>query len=149
MAPTNKSKKSKNNTRKFTINCQAPVDDGILDIASFNQYLTEHIKVEGKVGNLGEKVKVDSGLISRVSSRTYRNTQTCTMAPTNKSKKSKNNTRKFTINCQAPVDDGILDIASFNQYLTERYLKKNNLREWLRVVAENKESYTLKYFNIN
>merc|ERR1712035_224304 len=118
------------------------------------------------------------GLISRVSSRTYRNAQTCKMAPTNKSKKSKNNTRKFTINCQAPVDDGILDIASFNQYLTEhikvegkvgnlvvsseialskrylkyltkRYLKKNNLREWLRVVAEDKASYTLKYFNIN
>merc|ERR1711963_385833 len=118
------------------------------------------------------------GLISRVSSRTYRNAQTCKMAPTNKSKKSKNNTRKFTINCQAPVDDGILDIASFNQYLTEhikvegkvgnlgvsseialskrylkyltkRYLKKNNLREWLRVVAEDKARYTLKYFNIN
>merc|ERR1712010_35737 len=118
------------------------------------------------------------GLISRVSSRTYRNTLRFKMAPTNKSKKSKNNTRKFTINCAAPVDDGILDIASFSQYLlehvkveaaksnllvnseialskrylkylTKRYLKKNNLREWLRVVAEDKTSYTLKYFNIN
>merc|ERR1712110_567866 len=69
MAPTNKSKKSKNNTRKFTINCQAPVDDGILDIASFNQYLTEHIKVEGKVGNLGEKVKVDSAKSNLVVNR--------------------------------------------------------------------------------
>merc|ERR1712051_636041 len=105
------------------------------------------------------------GLISRVSSRTYRNTLRFKMAPTNKSKKSKNNTRKFTINCAAPVDDGILDIASFNQYLMEHIkvegkvgnlgqnvkidTQKNNLREWLRVVAEDKNSYTLKYFNIN
>merc|ERR1711923_643908 len=113
------------------------------------------------------------GLISRVSSRTYRNFTKFKMAPTQKSKKSKSNTRKFTINCAAPVDDGILDMASFNanlgnnikvevaktnlvvsseialskrylKYLTKRYLKKNNLREWLRVVAEDKASYTLK-----
>ena len=59
MAPTQKSKKSKSNTRKFTINCAAPVDDGILDMASFNAYLAEHIKVEGKVGNLGNNIKVE------------------------------------------------------------------------------------------
>jgi len=35
------------------------------------------------------------------------------------------------------------------KYLTKRYLKKNSLREWLRVVADDKSSYTLKYFNIN
>lgn len=35
------------------------------------------------------------------------------------------------------------------KYLTKRYLKKNSLREWLRVVADDKQSYTLKYFNIN
>merc|ERR1712173_133404 len=99
------SKKSKNNTRKFTISCAAPVDDGILDISSFNQYLTEHIKVEGKVGNLGNNIKVNSAKSNLV------------------------------------VESEIA--------LSKRYLKKNNLREWLRVVAENKESYTLKYFNIN
>merc|ERR1712047_242854 len=105
MAPTNKSKKSKNNTRKFTINCAAPVDDGILDIASFNQYLMEHIKVEGKVGNLGQNVKID--------------------------------TQKSNLQVNSEIA------------LSKRYLKKNNLREWLRVVAEDKNSYTLKYFNIN
>merc|ERR1712165_615573 len=113
MAPTNRSKKSKNNTRKFTINCAAPVDDGILDISSFNQYLTEHIKVEGKVGNLGNNIKVDAGKTN------------------------------LTVNSEIALSKRYL------KYLTKRYLKKNNLREWLRVVAEDKASYTLKYFNIN
>merc|ERR1712018_663253 len=113
MAPTNKSKKSKSNTRKFTINCAAPVDDGILDIASFGTYLTGHIKVEGKVGNLGNNVKVDAGKTN------------------------------LTVNSEIALSKRYL------KYLTKRYLKKNNLREWLRVVAEDKASYTLKYFNIN
>uniref|UniRef100_A0AAY5ET09 Large ribosomal subunit protein eL22 n=1 Tax=Electrophorus electricus TaxID=8005 RepID=A0AAY5ET09_ELEEL len=34
-------------------------------------------------------------------------------------------------------------------YLTKKYLKKNNLRDWLRVVANTKESYELRYFQIN
>merc|ERR1712046_490462 len=110
---TNKSKKSKSNTRKFTINCAAPGDDAILDIASFGTYLTEHIKVEGKVGNLGNNVKGDAGKTNLT------------------------------------VDSEIALSKMYLKYLTKRYLKKNNLREWLRVVAEDKASYTLKYFNIN
>lgn len=35
------------------------------------------------------------------------------------------------------------------KYLTKKYLKKNNLRDWLRVVANTKESYELRYFQIN
>uniref|UniRef100_UPI00398E78F1 ribosomal protein eL22-like isoform X1 n=1 Tax=Pristiophorus japonicus TaxID=55135 RepID=UPI00398E78F1 len=34
------------------------------------------------------------------------------------------------------------------KYLTKKYLKKNNLRDWLRVVASDKESYELRYFQI-
>merc|ERR1711973_769782 len=33
--------------------------------------------------------------------------------------------------------------------LTKKYLKKNNLRDWLRVVANSKDSYELRYFQIN
>merc|ERR1719150_2649945 len=32
---------------------------------------------------------------------------------------------------------------------SKKYLKKNNLRDWLRVVANTKESYELRYFQIN
>merc|ERR1711982_190287 len=35
------------------------------------------------------------------------------------------------------------------KYLTKKYLKKNNLRYWLRVVATTKDSYELRYFQIN
>ena len=34
------------------------------------------------------------------------------------------------------------------KYLTKKYLKKHSLREFLYVVASNKASYQIKYFNI-
>ncbi|XP_057304226.1 60S ribosomal protein L22-like [Hydractinia symbiolongicarpus] len=35
------------------------------------------------------------------------------------------------------------------KYLTKKYLKKNNLRDWLRVVASTHSDYELRYFQIN
>uniref|UniRef100_A0A2I3HU29 Large ribosomal subunit protein eL22 n=1 Tax=Nomascus leucogenys TaxID=61853 RepID=A0A2I3HU29_NOMLE len=35
------------------------------------------------------------------------------------------------------------------KYLTKKYLKKNNLRDWLLLVANSKDSYKLLYFQIN
>ncbi len=35
------------------------------------------------------------------------------------------------------------------KYLTKKFLKKNNLRDWLRVIANDKDSYELRYFNID
>ncbi|KAH7640195.1 60s ribosomal protein l22-like protein [Dermatophagoides farinae] len=35
------------------------------------------------------------------------------------------------------------------KYLTKKYLKKNNLRDWIRVVATSKEAFELRYFQIN
>ena len=34
------------------------------------------------------------------------------------------------------------------KYLTKKFLKKQQLRDWLRVVATNKGEYTLKFFNV-
>ena len=34
------------------------------------------------------------------------------------------------------------------KYLTKKYLKKQDLKEYLRVVATNKNQYELRYFNI-
>ncbi|XP_057792255.1 60S ribosomal protein L22-2-like [Salvia miltiorrhiza] len=36
------------------------------------------------------------------------------------------------------------------KYLTKKYLKKNNVRDWLRVIASNTDRsvYELRYFNI-
>jgi large subunit ribosomal protein L22e len=49
-------KKSKKVTKVFTINCSHPVEDGIMVIANFEEFLKGHVKVEGKVGNLGKQV---------------------------------------------------------------------------------------------
>jgi len=35
------------------------------------------------------------------------------------------------------------------KYLTKKYLKKNSLRDWIRVVANEKDSYQLRYFRIS
>ena len=35
------------------------------------------------------------------------------------------------------------------KYLTKKYLKKNNLRDWLRVVSSAQTTYELRYFQIN
>ena len=34
------------------------------------------------------------------------------------------------------------------KYLTKKYLKKQDLKEYLRVVATNKNQYEMRYFNI-
>ena len=41
--------------------------------------------------------------------------------------------------------------ASFRylKYLTKKFLKKNNLRDYIRVVANSKMSYELRYFQIS
>ena len=33
-------------------------------------------------------------------------------------------------------------------YRTKKFLKKNQLRDWLRVVSTSKRTYTLKFFNV-
>ena len=34
------------------------------------------------------------------------------------------------------------------KYLAKKFLKKNQLRDWLRVVANTKQGYELRYYNI-
>jgi large subunit ribosomal protein L22e len=34
------------------------------------------------------------------------------------------------------------------KYLTKKFLKKNTLRDWIRVVASSKDSYQLRFYNI-
>merc|ERR1712043_434 len=97
--------KKKKVSLKFSLDCSHPVEDGIMDISNFSQYLKGRIKVNGKTQNLGNNVQVEV---------------------------IKN---KIIVNADIPF--------------SKRYLKKNNLRDWLRVVAATKESYELRYFQIN
>ena len=45
--------------------------------------------------------------------------------------------------CQAPFSKRYL------KYLGKKYLKSQNLRDFLRIVAPNKSTYEMRYFNIN
>eukprot|EP00984_Skeletonema_dohrnii_P020209 scaffold9780_cov136-Skeletonema_dohrnii-CCMP3373.AAC.2 len=108
--------KAKKSTVKFVIDCAAPVDDKVLDIASFEKYLNERIKVgDGKTGNLAQ----------------------CGVVITR-------DRTKITV--ASPQDLGFSKRQL--KYLSKRYLKKQQLRDYLRVIAKSKNSYELKYYQI-
>ncbi|KAI5895413.1 60S ribosomal protein L22 [Schizophyllum commune H4-8] len=44
--------------QKFIIDISKPSEEGIFDGAEFEKFLHDHIKVEGKAGNLGDAIKV-------------------------------------------------------------------------------------------
>ncbi|PVD36978.1 hypothetical protein C0Q70_03971 [Pomacea canaliculata] len=111
-AQSGKSKKKKT-TLRYMIDCTHPVEDGIMDVANFEKYLHERIKVEGKTNNFGTAVALER------------------------------NKNKITLTSEIPFSKRYL------KYLTKKYLKKNNLRDWLRVVASTKEAFELRYFQIN
>eukprot|EP00178_Gracilaria_changii_P027135 TRINITY_DN8459_c0_g1_i1.p2 TRINITY_DN8459_c0_g1~~TRINITY_DN8459_c0_g1_i1.p2 ORF type:complete len:149 (+),score=30.98 TRINITY_DN8459_c0_g1_i1:47-493(+) len=101
---------------EFSIDCTTPANDGIFDttiLQGFEEYLKERIKINGKTGQLSDKVKVQLDQ-SKVAVKTY-----------------------------IPFSKRYL------KYLTKRYLKKKQLRDWLRVVASDKATYELRYFNIH
>ena len=113
--PVKKKGSSKSQTVKFTIDCAAPVEDRVLDVASFEKFLMDKIKVNGKAGALGETV-----VLTREKT-------------------------KIIVAAQMPFSKRYL------KYLTKKCLKKQQLRDYLRVVANNqhKNTYELNYFNIN
>ena len=103
-------------TVKFVIDCAQPVGDGVLDVAMFEKYLQEKIKIGGKTGQLaGSNV-----VISR-------------------------DKTKLTI--ASPQELGFSKRQL--KYLSKRYLKKQQLKDFLRVVASSKNSYTFKYYNVS
>ena len=55
----------------------------------------------------------------------------------------KRNKSKISVTSEVPFSKRHL------KYLTKKYLKKNNLHDWLAVVTNSKESYELHYFQIN
>merc|ERR1712217_691652 len=105
--------KSKKQLLKYTIDCQQPADDTIITPQDLEKFLKERIKVDGKTGNLGDKINVS---------------------------REKN---KIHVSAEAPFSKRYL------KYLSKKYLKKQQLRDFLRVVAPSKTSYELRYFNIN
>ncbi|KAJ2683262.1 60S ribosomal protein L22 [Coemansia sp. RSA 1285] len=109
-----KSAKSKRPQHRYVIDVAAPAADKIFDVAAFEKFLHDRIKVQGRTNNLGDSVII---------------------------------TREGDENV---IIDASIDFSKrYLKYLTKKFLKKNNLRDWLRVVATSKDTYKLKYFNIS
>ncbi|KAF6007106.1 60S ribosomal protein L22A [Brettanomyces bruxellensis] len=111
MAPI--SKKNQKVTKKFTVDCSAPTENGVFDPASYVKYLVEHIKVEGHTGNLGEEITV-----------------------------SQEDDTKVVIVASAKFS------GKYLKYLTKRYLKKNQIRDWIRFVSVKKNEYSLQFYSV-
>ncbi|KAA8499191.1 60S ribosomal protein L22 [Porphyridium purpureum] len=107
-----KMRKQKKVTKTFTVNCQTPVQDGIMDVASFEKFLNDKIKVNGKPGALGESVVVSRD--------------------------------KTNVTVTANIDFS----KRYLKYLTKKYLKKNMIREYLRVLAVDATTFELRYPHI-
>merc|ERR1712225_124319 len=103
MAPSvvsaKKQTKVKTAPHKFVIDYSGPANDKFLD---------DHIKVEGKTGQLGEDVKLQREAAG-----------------------------KLSVTSTVPFSKRYL------KYLTKKFLKKHQMREWLRVVSTGKDTYTL------
>lgn len=74
--------------------------------------MVEHIKVEGRTGNLGDEVTV-----------TKVNDQIVIVSYT-----------KFS--------------GKYVKYLVKKFLKKNSLRDWLRIVSSSQGVYEFRFFNL-
>jgi len=105
-------KSGKKSTQKFTIDCRLPIEDGVIVLSDFQQFLTQKIKVENKTGNLGTAVTVSAD-------------------------------KEHVV-----VEAKIAFSKRYLKYLTKKYLKKQDLKEYLRVIAVSKNTYALRYFKI-
>ena len=89
-----KAGKGKKEIKKFLVDCAQPVDDNILDPAGLETFFNDRIKVEGRTGNLGERVKIVR------------------------------DAAKITVTAELPFSKRYL------KYLTKKYLKKQQLRDY-------------------
>ncbi|EAA61092.1 hypothetical protein AN5014.2 [Aspergillus nidulans FGSC A4] len=122
MAPAvARGRKAQKVTQKFIINASQPANDKIFDVSAFEKFLHDRIKVEGRVGNLGDKV-----VISQVGDG------------------------KVEVVAHIPFSGRYLKYLLTGAFVfrTKKYLKKQQLRDWLRVVSTSKGVYELRFYNV-
>lgn len=94
--------------------------------------MRDKVKVNGKTGNLGSNVTIE-----------LQKTKITLTADIAFSK------RYDKIFCSDFGLKLMKCLFRYLKYLTKKYLKKQALRDWLRVVASSKDTYELRYFQIN
>lgn len=56
--PAPKAAAAKKKAQVFVIDASKPVEDKIMDISSFEKFMADKIKVDGKTGVLGDNIKI-------------------------------------------------------------------------------------------
>ena len=105
--------------------------------------MVERIKLDGKTGQLEGKLTVE---------RLKQKLVVSSEVAFSKRFVKKNFKIKFDFFCLCFKYlnlDFFLFLNRYLKYLTKKFLKKNKLRDWLRVIANTKDSYELRYFNID
>ncbi len=105
--------KEKKRINKYTLDCTIAVKDKVFMANELLEFLKERIKVEGKTGNLGEKVKLTAD-DKRISVEAWES----------------------------------IFAKRYLKYLTKKFLRKQELRDYLHVIANKKDSYEVRYFKI-
>jgi large subunit ribosomal protein L22e len=92
--------------------------------------LHDRIKVDGKAGQLGDNIRITRDGERLLLLLLYFKLM---LFPGN---------TKLTVISNIPLSKRYL------KYLTKKFLKKNSLRDWIRVVASAKDVYQLRFYNI-
>ena len=117
---------SKGKMSLIKVDCSAPISDQIFDLAAYEKYLRDRIKVSNRTNNLNE---------AQVTLSRDASTLKISFASLSKAG-SKGSSAGAAIS------------KRYVKYLTKKYLKKNGLRDWLRVVSSDSETYIIKYFKV-
>jgi len=99
---------------KFIIDCKIPIDDKVIDLVTFEKFLKDRIKHDGKTNNLAAgDIEVNR----------------------EKSKIVVSGSQSFS--------------KRYLKYLTKKYLKSQDLKDYLRVVSSSKSTYELRYYKLS
>lgn len=120
-SPSKVQKKREKAYRKFTVDFNQAVSNNLLSLEAASKYLSQHIKVAGLKGKLGDSVKVNQ---------------------TDKKDRQKNSV-------VVSVDNTLTFSKRYVKYLVKKFLKRENISLFLRVISNGPNSYLVKLFSRN
>lgn len=144
--------------KQFIINASQPASDKIFDVNAFEKFLHDKIKVDNRVGNLGDTVQISQqgdGKIEVVAHIQFSGRYLKYLyvfffflsfflgggdIPSSSGVFS-NSVRLNGWNTKA-------NTKTTKSNRTKKFLKKQQLRDWLRVVSTSPGVYELRFFNV-
>lgn len=114
-------KKKEKSYKKYHVDLNQAVSNTLLSLEAAAKFLQNNIKVNGLKGKLGDSVKV---------------------AQTDKKDKQKNT-------LVVSVDNNMQFSKRYIKYLIKKFLKRENISLYLRVISNGSSGYTVKLFSRN